>query len=132
MGFIPRPHYCRRMCNGSQFYVRHCLLSKISCVLLDTAEDVSTNKYSLPANLQYGVEFGAFEYMDVNLTPEIYRDRLHNLLFVEEYERRKRMSRSVCRVELYIGTSLREKPAGEKKGKMFLSSCNFFVQTSHV
>jgi hypothetical protein len=31
-----------------------------------------------------------------------------------------------------LGTSLREKPAGEKKGKMFLSSCNFFVQISHV
>lgn len=39
------------------------------------------------------MEFGAFEYMDVNLTPDNYRDRLHHLLFVEEYERRKRMSR---------------------------------------
>ena len=56
-------------------------------------EDVNTGKYNLPANLQYGVEYGAFEYMDVNLTPENYRDRLHYLLFVEEYERRKRMSR---------------------------------------
>lgn len=60
---------------------------------VDDSVTQGTGEYRLPANLKYGVEFGAFEYMDVHLTPENFRGRLHNLLFVEEYERRERMSR---------------------------------------
>ena len=66
-----------------------------------TDEGANKEEYSLPANLQYGVEFGAFEYMNVNLTPENYRDRLHNLLFVEEYERRKRMTKYTVYHSIY-------------------------------
>ncbi|KAK3747583.1 hypothetical protein QZH41_015812, partial [Actinostola sp. cb2023] len=49
--------------------------------------------YQVPASMKQGVDFGSFDFLDDELTTEYYKDRLHTLLYLEEYERRKQLTR---------------------------------------
>ena len=42
------------------------------------------------------LEFGHFDHLEDSLSLEHYRQRLHMLLHIEEYERRRQMTRFVC------------------------------------
>ncbi|XP_068677064.1 3'-5' exoribonuclease HELZ2-like isoform X1 [Montipora foliosa] len=53
----------------------------------------SKSEYPLPPNMATAVEFGHFDHLDDTLCPEQYRQRLHMLLHIEEYERRRQMTR---------------------------------------
>ena len=39
------------------------------------------------------VYYGSFDHLDEALVPTNYRERLHTLLFIEEYERRRQLTR---------------------------------------
>lgn len=51
------------------------------------------SEFRLPPNLGTALEYGHFDHLDDNLTPEQYRQRLHLLLHIEEFERRRQMTR---------------------------------------
>ena len=51
------------------------------------------SKFPLPPNLRTALEFGHFDHLDDSLTREQYRQRLHMLLHIEEFERRRQMTR---------------------------------------
>lgn len=51
------------------------------------------SEFPLPPNLGTALEYGHFDHLDDNLTPEQYRQRLHLLLHIEEFERRRQMTR---------------------------------------
>ena len=50
-------------------------------------------QYHLPSNIENLLRFGAFKHLDVRLTKSNYRERLHTLLYIEEYQRRADLQR---------------------------------------
>ena len=51
------------------------------------------SEFPLPPSLGTALEFGHFDHLEDNLLPEHYRQRLHMLLHIEEFERRRQMTR---------------------------------------
>ena len=49
--------------------------------------------YQLPEQVEKLLETGKYENVENRVTKENYKRRMHNLLYLEEYERRKCMSR---------------------------------------
>lgn len=62
------------------------------CLLLGS----SKSEFPLPPNMGTALEFGHFDHLEDSLSREQYRQRLHMLLHIEEYERRRQMTRFVC------------------------------------
>ena len=57
------------------------------------SSDLSNILYPLPPNIENLVKFDAFKHLDAKLTRTNYRQRLHTLLYVEEYQRRANLQR---------------------------------------
>ena len=51
--------------------------------------------------MAHNLEYGAFDHLDDVLTPETYRHRLHIFLYIEEFERRRQMTRC-CALKLQL------------------------------
>ena len=49
--------------------------------------------YPLPEQVEKLLEMGKYENVENRVTKDNYKRRMHNLLYLEEYERRKCMSR---------------------------------------
>ena len=49
--------------------------------------------YHLPEQVEKLLELGMYENVENRVTKDNYKRRMHNLLYLEEYERRKCMSR---------------------------------------
>ena len=50
-------------------------------------------EYPLPVQVETLLESGKYENVENRVTKDNYKRRMHNLLYLEEYERRKSMSR---------------------------------------
>ena len=66
-------------------------------ITLDTPYLEESDKYlpsyPLPEQVEKLLEMGKYENVENRVTKDNYKRRMHNLLYLEEYERRKCMSR---------------------------------------
>lgn len=51
------------------------------------------SEFPLPPSLGTALEYGHFDHLEDSLLCEHYRQRLHMLLHIEEFERRRQMTR---------------------------------------
>lgn len=61
------------------------ILFNFSAFLTAGLDDI---RYPLPKNIATLVKFDAFKHLDTTLTKSNYRQRMHTLLYIEEYQRR--------------------------------------------
>ena len=61
-------------------------------------------EYPLPEQIEKLIEAGKYNNVENKVTKENYRRRMHNLLYLEEYQQRVDMSR--CIVWFYVGVGL--------------------------
>ena len=70
----------------------NCLVKSYQPVLI-SFPGFANLKYPLPPNIDDLVVYGAFDHLDKTLTKDNYKERLHLLLHVEEFERRKELQK---------------------------------------
>jgi len=70
-------------------------LAKYPLVPFDpqVVQDPRKSEFPLPPNMGTAIEFGHFDHLEDTLPRDQYRRRLHILLHIEEYERRRQMTR---------------------------------------
>ena len=55
--------------------------------------DKALPEYVLPEQVEKFIESGKYKNVEIRVTKENYRRRMHNLLYLEEYKQREDMSR---------------------------------------
>ncbi|XP_032243014.2 helicase with zinc finger domain 2 isoform X1 [Nematostella vectensis] len=70
-------------------------LSKYTLIPFDESTNMGASRaeHPLPPNMKSTIEYGAFDHLEASLTPDNYHHRLHTLLFIEEFERRRQLTR---------------------------------------
>lgn len=64
------------------------------------------SEFQLPPSLGTALECGHFDHLEDSLLREHYRQRLHMLLHVEEFERRRQMTRFYNHFQATLGLGL--------------------------
>jgi len=55
--------------------------------------DKALPEYALPEQIEKFIEGGKYKNVEVRVTKDNYIKRMHNLLYLEEYQQRETMSR---------------------------------------
>ena len=90
-GQSPLPDMCWPMCRDL-FWESH--YSKIAMDSFEEETDRHLPEYSLPEQIESLIEKGKYSNVENRVTKDNYKRRMHNLLYLEEYQQRLDMSRS--------------------------------------
>ena len=85
----PHTHTCT---SSDLYWEQHFTTIPLETPCLEEA-DQYLPPYQLPEQVEKLLELGKYENVENRVTKDNYKRRMHNLLYLEEYERRKCMSR---------------------------------------
>lgn len=77
------------------YWEQHYTTSHLDTPYLEESDQYLPS-YQLPEQVEKLLEMGKYENVENRVTKDNYKRRMHNLLYLEEYERRSCMSRYTC------------------------------------
>ena len=98
------------VCFSDLFWERHYDVVKFGDNVAMEVTDCELPEYPLPPQIEDFIKKGKYENVENKVTRENYRRRMHNLLYLEEFQQRVGLSRSgggvACGVQSLVGVVL--------------------------